>query len=139
MLNSRPAWLESLQAGVNRGVNSSWCIHGLDRRHNLASHSKLCAEYAIGQVVFFQPNGKWFAEYRGQAGKGDRTMSDSTFKLGDRVVVSAGAHAGHEGYIVRIACDGPDPQPDSLTVRLYDGSAVDIVVAPDEIRKAVSS
>ncbi len=66
-------------------------------------------------------------------------MSDSTFKLGDRVVVSAGAHAGHEGYIVRIACDGQDSHPDSLTVRLYDGSAVDIVVAPDEIRKAVLS
>jgi hypothetical protein len=89
--------------------------------------------------VFFQPNGKWFADTGGKRARRKWIMSDSTFKLGDRVVVSAGAHAGHEGYIVRIACDGQDPHPDSLTVRLYDGSAVDIVVAPDDIRKAVLS
>ncbi len=63
-------------------------------------------------------------------------MSDSTFKLGDRVVVSAGAHAGNEGYIVRISTDGHAPQPDSLVIRLYDGSLAEIVVAPHEIRKA---
>ena len=63
-------------------------------------------------------------------------MSDITFKLGDRVVVSAGAHAGHEGYIVRISADGQDSQPDSLTIRLYGDSRADIHVVPDEIRKA---
>jgi hypothetical protein len=68
--------------------------------------------------------------------KEERTMSDNTFKLGDRVIVSAGVHAGQEGYIVLISVDGQDTRPDSLTVRLYDGSRADIVVAPDEIRKA---
>jgi hypothetical protein len=62
-------------------------------------------------------------------------MSDSTFKLGDRVVVSA-AHAGREGYIVRIACEGQIPP------RLADDPVVrrvQSISSPDEIRKAVLS
>jgi len=68
MLNGRPAWLESLQAGVDSDVNTRSYIHGLDRCHERRMWSKLCAEKFVREVVFFQPNGKWFAEYRRQAG-----------------------------------------------------------------------
>ncbi len=59
-------------------------------------------------------------------------MSDRILRLGDKVVLSGGPHAGREGYVVLIT-DADDVQ--QIRVRLATKPSEELIVKPSEIRK----
>ncbi len=56
------------------------------------------------------------------------------FKLGDKVVVEAGAHLGREGHIIRITANGRE-QAKKLLVR-FSADKRESVFTPRDVRKA---
>lgn len=62
-------------------------------------------------------------------------MDQHSLKLGDDVIVTAGPHAGREGYVIGITSHDGEATPDSVSVRLLGSPRLDVSLKSNDLEK----